>query len=422
MQLFKNRFPAILALICAAALLCTGCGLFRPLDGTTPGTDPVQSGTDTEDAAQPADTDTDTQPPVTDPPETTVPPVTEERVSILAVGDNIIHEAVFTDAKNRAADGEKYDFVPMYAGVAEKIAAADIAFVNHESPLAGEEYGISGYPTFNSPREAAEALVEIGFDVINLANNHILDKRVVGARSTVEYVQSLPVTELGAYLDEEDHNTLRITEVNGIKIAWLSFFDLTILQYTPVMDGIVIPLMDNDEQIKSEIADAKAKADFVIVSAHFGREQFQVTSEQKRVAELMAEAGADVILGHHSHIIQPVEWHDNADGSRTLIAYSLGNFISTQYYDYNMVGGMLCFDIVKKDGACVLENPVLDITVTQYSKDRDSLQVYMLEDYTDDLAGEHGCTVKHSTDFSLQWIDSHVRGIVDEEFLPAYFE
>lgn len=417
MQLYRKKIPAILAGVCAAAVLFTGCGIFRPLDGTIPSTDLVQSGGDTEDTSAPADTSADSQPP-----ETTTPPVQEERVSILAVGDNIIHEAVFTDAKNRAADGAKYDFVPMYAGVADKIAAADIAFVNHESPLAGEEYGISGYPTFNSPREAAEALVEIGFDVINLANNHILDKRVVGARSTVEYVQSLPVTELGVYLDEEDHNTLRITEVNGIRIAWLSFFDLTILQYTPDMTNIVIPLMDNDDEIKAEIANAKEKADFVIVSAHFGREQFQVTSEQKRVAALMAEAGADVILGHHSHIIQPVEWHDNADGSRTLIAYSLGNFISTQYYGYNMVGGMLNFDIVRKDGICSLENVVMDITVTQYSKNRDSLQVYLLEDYTDAIAKEHGCTVKHSPDFSLQWIDSHVRGIVSEEFLPPYFE
>ncbi len=422
MQFLKNKMPAILALLCAAAMICSGCGIFRPLDGQVPDTDPLESVGDTVSPDTSADTTADTQPPVTEPPETTAPPKTEERVSILAVGDNIIHEAVFTDAKNRAADGKKYDFVPMYNGVAEKIAAADIAFVNHESPLAGEEYGISGYPTFNSPREAAEALVEIGFDVINLANNHILDKRVVGAQSTVEYVQSLPVTELGVYLDEKDHNNLRITEVHGIRIAWLSFFDLTILQYTPNMDGIVIPLMDNDEQIRSEIANAKTKADFVIVSAHFGREQFQVTNEQKRVAALMAEAGADVILGHHSHIIQPVEWHENTDGSRTLITYSLGNFISTQYYSYNMVGGMLNFDIVKKDGVCVLENPVMDITVTQYSKDRDSLQIYMLEDYTEDLARAHGCTVKHSPDFSLQWIDSHVRGIIAEEFLPAYFE
>ena len=312
----------------------------------------------------------------------------------------------------------------MYTGVAERISAADIAFINHESPAAGKEYGISGYPTFNSPRESVDALVEVGFDVINLANNHILDKRVAGARATVEYVQSLPVTELGVYLDEEDHGNLRITEVNGVRIAWLSFFDLTILQYNPNMNNIIIPLMDDDAKITSAIADAKTKADFVIVSAHWGREQPQVTKEQKRVAALMSEAGADVILGHHSHILQPVEWHDNADGSRTLVAYSLGNFISTQYYANNMIGGMLTFDVVKdNEGECTLENIVFRPTVTHYSFNRDGLQLYMLEDYTEDMAKTHGTTLKSNpAPFTLQWIYSHVRSVIDEAFLPEYFE
>ncbi len=418
----------ITALILSAILLLTGCVAFRPIDGvgrdtTAPDvTDPPI--TNLPASSEPLDT---MKPPVTDPPQTEPEvPVTppEMRVSVLAVGDNIIHEAVFTDAKNRAADGAEYDFVPMYAGVTERISAADVAFINHESPSAGKEYGISGYPTFNSPREAVDALVEVGFDVINLANNHILDKRVKGARATVEYVQSLPVTELGVYLDEADYNNLRITEVNGVRIAWLSFFDLTILQYSPNMDNIIIPLMDDDDKMRAAIADAKTKADFVIVSAHWGREQPQVTKEQKRVAALMAEAGADVILGHHSHIIQPVVWHDNEDGSRTLIAYSLGNFISTQYYANNMIGGMLTFDVVKKDdGECVLENIVFRPTVTHYSFNRDGLQLYMLEDYTEDMTKLHGTTLKSNpAPFTLQWIYSHVRSVIDEAFLPEYFE
>ena len=312
----------------------------------------------------------------------------------------------------------------MYEGVAVRIGEADIAFINQEAPLAGKEYGISGYPTFNSPREAADALVELGFDVINLANNHILDKRVAGARASAVYVQSLGVTELGVYLDEADYKNLRITEVNGVRIAWLSFFDLSILYYTPNMDNIIIPLMDDDAKIKAEIAQAKEQADFVIVSAHWGREQPQVTSEQKRMAAVMAEAGADVILGHHSHILQPVVWHDNADGSRTLVAYSLGNFISTQYYANNMIGGMLTFDVVMDDsGKCALENVVLRPTVTHYSLNRDGLQIYMLEDYTDGMAEIHGTTLKENpAPFTLQWIYSHVRSVIDEAFLPEYFE
>ena len=425
---FCDLFVRSTAVLLSALVLFGGCVSFRPSDGvgrdTTVPDVSENTGTNPPDTTAPADT---TEEPVTTPPQTEpdVPaPSAEKRVSILAVGDNIIHEAVFTDAKNRAADGAEYDFVPMYAGVTDRIAAADIAFINHESPLAGKEYGISGYPTFNSPREAAEALVEVGFDVINLANNHILDKRVVGARATVEYVQSLPVTELGVYLDEEDYENLRITEVNGVRIAWLSFFDLSILYYTPDMDNIIIPLMDDDAKIQSDIANAKANADFVIVSAHWGREQPQVTNEQKRVAKLMAEAGADVILGHHSHIIQPVVWHENTDGSRTLIAYSLGNFISTQYYANNMIGGMLTFDVVMDEtGECTLDNIIFRPTVTHYSLNRDGLQLYMLEDYTDELAKKHGTTLQSNpAPFTLQWIYSHVRSVIDEAFLPEYFE
>jgi poly-gamma-glutamate synthesis protein (capsule biosynthesis protein) len=423
---------AVILLLCCALVL-GGCVSFRPKDGvgretTPPDTDVHTNPADT-DPVSPVDTSDlpvtnppDTAPPQTEPPAPEVPK--EKRVSILAVGDNIIHEAVFTDAKNRAADGAEYDFVPMYEGVAARVAAADIAFINQEAPMAGKEYGISGYPTFNSPREAGQALVDVGFDVINLANNHILDKRVAGARATVEFVQSLPVTELGVYLDEADHKNLRITEVDGIRIAWLSYFDLSILYYTPDMTNIVIPLMDDDAKIRSEIADAKTKADFVIVSAHWGREQPQVTSEQKRMAALMSEAGADVILGHHSHILQPVEWHQNGDGSRTLVAYSLGNFISTQHYANNMIGGMLTFDVVMNEaGECTLENPVLSPTVTHYSLKRDGLQLYMLEDYTEELAQKHGTTLKENPKpFTIQWIYSHVRSIIDESFLPAYFE
>ena len=146
--------------------------------------------------------------------------------------------------------------------------------------------------------------------------------------------------------------------------------------------------------------------------------------EQKRMAALMSEAGADVILGHHSHILQPVEWHQNGDGSRTLVAYSLGNFISTQHYANNMIGGMLTFDVVMNEaGECTLENPVLSPTVTHYSLKRDGLQLYMLEDYTEELAQKHGTTLKENPKpFTIQWIYSHVRSIIDESFLPAYFE
>lgn len=420
---YVRRAAAVFAAAALAAGMC-GCSLFREPGGVGRG-----------DVVAPESGQTDTSAPdtVSDPvtsggqPETTGQPeplpAAEKRVSVLAVGDNIIHEAVFLDARNRAADGDEYDFIPMYNGVSEQIAAADIAFINHETPLAGKEYGISGYPTFNAPREAGEALVSVGFDVVNLANNHILDKRVAGARATVEYVQSLPVTEIGVYLDKDDYNSIRVTEKNGIRIAWVAFCYGSNHPYNPASDDIIMPLLDNDEEITAQIRRARESADFVIVSAHWGiDDQAALTAEQKRLAGVMADAGADVILGHHPHIIQPVEWHETADGRKTLVAYSLGNFLSTQLYARNMIGGMLTFDILMDaSGACTVENPVLHPTVTHYSMQRDGLQIFMLEDYTAALAAAHGCKL-NTTDFSMDWIDRHVRSIIDSEFLPAYFD
>ena len=428
-DIVKNSRFAKTAAVCAVAVfsafLC-GCSLFRAPGGVGREDVTSQEQTSAADSTSSAVTDTDartsgdTTPPA---PVTTEPAPVEKRASVLAVGDNIIHEAVFTDAKNRAADGAEYDFVPMYSGVAERIAGADIAFVNHETPLAGKEYGISGYPTFNAPREAGQALVDVGFDVINLANNHILDKRVAGARATAEYVQSLPVTEIGVYLDQADADTLRVTEVNGIRIAWLSFCYGSNNPYDPAKDDIIMPLLDDDAAITSAIRRAGQSADLVIVSAHWGVEyQNTPSAEQKRLAALMAEAGADVILGHHPHVIQPVDWHENADGSRTLVAYSLGNFLSTQHYATNMVGGMLTFDVVlEPSGTCRIEEPVFRPTVTHYSMNRDGLQIYMLEDYTEALAAGHGCKL-YTTDFSLAWIDRYVTSVIDRSFLPAHFD
>ena len=426
----------------AAALTCfalSGCSMFRPIDGV--GRDDVA---DITHAAISSEQTNDTQKnPETVPPETTEPitdttPVTtkpqplEKRVSILAVGDNIIHEAVYVDAAKRAADGKKYDFLPMYSSVAERIAAADVAFINHETPMAGESYGISGYPTFNAPQEAGHALVDVGFDVINLANNHIMDKRAAGAKATVSFVQSLPVTELGVYLDQADYEKIRVTEKNGIKIAWVSFCQDSNNPHDNKTSGVIMPRMNDDNSIIKRIKDAAAISDFVIASAHWGLEQPALTKEQTRLAKVMAEAGANVIIGHHPHVLQSVEWLTTSSGEKTLVAYSLGNFLSSQLDNFNMIGGMLCFDIVMDEsGNCRVDKPIMDITVNHYAGKKDSaqqygvyrhaMQMYMLDDYTEDLAAEHGCRF-FSSEFSLKWIEKHVRSVIAEEFLPAYFE
>ncbi len=442
MKLFS--FGRTAAVSVAVVLLCLGmsaCSMFRPIDGSEWESTTIPAETtsavvsdETSDTAKPAVTDPPvTNPPVTEPPVTEPPKPKEKRVSILAAGDNIIHEAVYLDAAKRAADGAKYDFLPMYNGIAEEVAAADIAFINHETPIAGEGYAVSGYPTFNAPTEAGQALVEAGFDVINLSNNHILDKRVAGARATVSYVQGLPVTQLGVYLDEKDYANIRVTECNGIRIAWVAFTGETNNPYNPATADIILPMLNDDSAVQARIKAAKEISDFVVVSAHWGKDgAAAVTDEQRRMAKLMAEAGADVIIGHHPHILQSVEWVTASSGKKTLTAYSLGNLLSSQLYANNMIGGLLCFDVVMdENGACKVENAVMDIAVNHYSGKKDAsqdygvyrygMQLYMLDDYTEALAKEHGCRF-FSTDFSRSWIDKHVRSIISEEFLPACLE
>lgn len=427
---FFGRTAAFFAAVSLFSLTLSGCSLLRPDNGV--GRSEITESDTTERVI--TDSDSETVPPdtTTAAPDTTEtePLPAEKRVSILAVGDNIIHEAVYVDAQNRAADGEKYDFLPMYSGVADKIAAADISFINHETPLAGEEYGISGYPAFNAPREAAEALVELGFDVINLANNHMFDKRASGARATAEYVQSLPVTEIGLYLDQSDRDNIRVTEVNGVRIAWLAFTGESNNPYNPATAGVIMPMLDDDSDITAQIQAAREIADFVIVSAHWGKDgRAQITSEQRRIAQVMADAGADVIVGHHPHIMQSIEWINTESGGKTLVAYSLGNFLSAQLDAENMIGGMLTFDVVMDEsGSCSIENPVMNITVNHYNGDWDTtqdynvhrygMQMYMLEDYSDALAAKHGCRF-FSAEFSMEWIEKFVRSVIDGEFLPA---
>ncbi len=424
---YTKKLTALLIAACCLSASLTGCIVTHPIPGV--GRDTSADVDDTSDTVILPDTsdstdttaDTDTGAVETDPPEMTPPPPTEYRASIVAVGDNLIHESVYLDAKKRAADGEEYDFRPMYAPLDDAIAAADIAFINQETPMAGKAYGHSGYPTFNSPNEVAEALVDVGFDVVNLATNHLFDKHNAGAKATVEYMQSLPVTTIGAYLNQKDYENIRVTEVNGIRIAWVAFTQDSNYAYDPSRDSVIMPMFKDQAAVRARIEAADAISDFVIVSAHWGLETAEVQANVKQLAALMAEAGADVILGHHSHILQSVEWLTTGDGSRTLVAYSLGNFISTQYYAYNMVGGMLSFDVVMKDGVCTVDKPILNPTVTQYSLNRDSLEVYLLEDYTEALAKVHG-TIYHSPSFSLSWIHKHVMSIVSDEFLPTYFE
>ncbi len=356
-------------------------------------------------------------------------------LSFLAAGDNIIHASVFADAAERAKGTDAaYEFASMYQNIAPLIAEADIAFVNQEGPIAGSDFPAAGHPNFNAPEEAGQTLVALGFDVVNIANNHMLDMdtryRGTGYRNSVAFWKKQDVLMIGGYENQTDFDTVRILEKNGISIAFLSYtYSTNGLTLNAGSPDMVVPLI-RDADIKRHIAAAREQADLVFVSMHWGTEgSFTPSAEQKRLSQLIADCGADAIIGHHSHTLQPIEWLTGESGNRTLCIYSLGNLLSTMQNSYYMVGGLVGFDIVKDADGCRIEAPYLTPIVCHYNADpsikdsqglpfRDGLNIYLLKDYTEALAKEHGSQLYGA--FTLDTLRSYVTDTVDAEFIADF--
>ena len=411
----RDNIITLCCLLCVALCVALTVALFSPLFMKSGYSDPAEifDEADTVPPLPPKATETSSDGTSDE------PAPAESRVSFIAAGDNLIHEAIYTDAKNRAG-GTGYNFKDMYEGLADLIEGADLAYVNQETPMAGEKFGITAYPVFNTPQEAGDTLVELGFDTVNIATNHMLDAGTDGLEATIDYWQSKDVTLLGAYT-EEDFDDIRVQEVNGIKIAWLSFtYGTNDFQLSADSD-IVIPYI-NEGDIRRQAALARYAGDIVIASMHWGTDSsLTVTSSQEQYAQILADCGVDVIIGTHSHTLQSVEWITSSDDThKTLCYYSLGNLISTMHYNETLVGGLATFDIVKDGDTVSIENAGLIPTVCHYSMTRDSLQLYTLEDYNEDMAETHGSQLKRT--FTYDGLVERVKETVAAEFLPDFYK
>lgn len=338
------------------------------------------------------------------------------RVTFAAVGDNLIHDTVYEQAAARSSSG--YDFTDAYERIAEYITAPDVAILNQET-IISTEHNVSSYPMFNSPVEVGEEMLEIGFDVFNIATNHSLDCGEKGLISAINFWKSKNAITCGAYLNREDMSNIPMHEVNGVKIAYLGFTDSANGLSLPADSEVILVRAADESLLQQRIIKAKETADVVIVSAHWGNEYtHEPTDAQRELAEKLAMWGADVIIGTHPHVIQPVEYITNSDGRKTLVAYSLGNFISAQNRGPRMLGGMLNFEVVKNNttGETALENVKFSGVVTHFGYGCSNIRVYPLEAYTEELASKHGVLSKTS-DFSLQYLHDILNEVIDKQFL-----
>ena len=298
----------------------------------------------------------------------------EYHASFIGVGDALLHNGVYMDAATGKIGGDGYqiyDFTEMFTYIKPIIEKYDLRFYNQETIIGGKNLGLSNYPLFNSPDEIGSDLVnKIGFNLVNTATNHTLDKGTTGALYSANFWDKQEnALMVGTSSSVEKRNTVVTKEINGITYA--------LLGYTYGTNGIPIPAgyeylvnLYSDAQAKKDIEAVRDKVDVVMVSMHWGVEYTHTpTEEQKRQASYLASLGVDVIIGHHPHVIQPIQYIDN-----TLVIYSLGNFISAQDGNQKRVGMIAGFDINKtvENGKTTIkiENPRADLlwTYHQYYK------------------------------------------------------
>ena len=342
--------------------------------------------------------------------------VDDNSITILGVGDNLVHEQVFLTAST----GSGYDFRQFYKNIKSFVASADLATVNQETPLATALGAASGYPHFNTPTEMGDALIDTGFDVANMGNNHMFDMGVDGAYVTREYwdEQNIPCT--GFYYGYDDLFDFRIIEKNGIKVAFLSFVEMTNDELPSDYSAIVVYMNDPD-LVKSMIEEAKEKADIVVVHAHWGDENTDVTNDYVyNEAQKLVDWGADIVFGNHSHVLQDlVTLTRESDGQKCPVIYSLGNFFSAQKVRDQLVSGMLNVQ-VSKDASGKVRPTAMGFLpiVTHYTGDRENLALYPLSMYSDEMALMHG-TATVSTDGSPMSMD-YIENLL-EKHIPAQY-
>lgn len=255
---------------------------------------------------------------------------------IAGIGDILIHDRLYEDAKT--SDG--YDFDSMLSSVKPMLKSPDLLIANQESIPGGEKLGISSYPTFNSPYEIVDTIIDAGVDMVTCANNHSLDKGEAGILSAIGYFDSKGLPYTGIYKTPEDKADIRIVTVNGIRFAVLAYAEHFNGIPVPAGKEYLISIIDKS-QVLSDIKRAKTEADVVVLALHWGDEYVRhPNNKQKSLAKEFIQNGADIIFGHHPHVLQPMEVIEKNDGSTGLVIYSLGNFLSAQKWDYKDIGGM----------------------------------------------------------------------------------
>ena len=281
------------------------------------------------------------------------PVITKETIELAMIGDVLLHTelAVYDD------------FSPSFAPVEQYLLKPDYLIANQESLPIASKFGISGYPQFSSPDYLVTDLKEAGVDMLNLANNHAVDKWEGGLALAIENIENANIPYVGAYKSAEDRATHRIVEVKGIKIG--------VVSYTYGTNGLVLPQGSpyiinyiDIEQMTKDVQEIKPLVDVTVAIIHWGAEYVTKHNDnQAYIANMMNQAGVDIIFGGHPHVLQPYEKIVNGAGQETHVFYSLGNFFArTITSKETNIGAIGSFEITKEGEVVTIEKPKIIAT------------------------------------------------------------
>lgn len=361
-------------------------------------------------------------------------------VSAVAVGDNLIHSSIYSQANTRAGGGDDYDFAPAYEQVRHLVEGYDLSMINQET-LVNRVYPPSNYPNFSTPAQLGDLMLEMGFNAFTIANNHTLDLHTAGLITSLDYwneklAQGHDIAVVGAYYDAADRAVIRTLEINGVTFSFLGY-----AESLNGLDSWLVPPVEVGrfgsgavmELMLAEIEAAKAISDVCVVFLHWGTEDYdQVENYQREAAQRMVDAGADIIHGTHPHVLRDVEFIEReSDGTNALVMYSLGNFISSQIVPQTMICGIFTFDIIVNRETRAVEIADLQITpiITHYERGHTNVRIIPLTEYTPELAASHGIEshsafshTYHGGLWRYEYIYEMLKRTVREEFLNYALE
>lgn len=338
-------------------------------------------------------------------------------VHLVAVGDNLIHEHIY-QSTDTSQPVWNYDY--LYTNIKDDIVSADLAAVNQECIFVANHSNVSAYPSFGSPTEIGDALVNAGFDIVEHATNHAFDKGTSAINETLDYWKSNhpDIKVLGIHDSQESADTITTVTCKDITFSLLNYTSTINGEEYDAIPSYMIDFL-RSEKVTADVAKAKEAGDMVIAFLHTGEEySTEPNQDQKNFLQLLLSQGVDIAICSHSHVLQNYETLTDDQGNEMLVYYSLGNFISTQKQPECLLGGMADITITRdpQTSELSISDSQLIPLVTHYNYEKNEYSVYKLEDYSEELAGEHSVHEETSEPFTLESLKQQFHNVLAQQY------